>query len=242
MWRRAAGRGFPLPHRQGGGGRRLLQDDPVLTDQDLVLGIRPEFLDIADQSPWRGDLWRHAHRHGVHHQGAGGRLLLTGVIFGSSLFTIGEKVPVTVSGDNIMLFHPEERRLSPPAPWAVKRLSRRKYLLEGFLRRTCRQETRSEFGPRLRAPTPQGFSASRTTGGPWGSGRLELILISGSPRRLSQTRRRCNSGDRAVLGLLKAEVLHEIPQDGHLIGTAVMGTAGVYPYLTMGTPSLFSQV
>ena len=31
--------------------------------------------------------------------------LLTGVIFGSSLFTIGEKVPVTVSGDNIMLFH-----------------------------------------------------------------------------------------------------------------------------------------
>ena len=29
----------------------------------------------------------------------------SGVIFGSSLFTIGEKVPVTVSGDNIMLFH-----------------------------------------------------------------------------------------------------------------------------------------
>lgn len=34
-----------------------LQDDPVLTDQDLVLGIRPEFLDIADQSPLEGEIY-----------------------------------------------------------------------------------------------------------------------------------------------------------------------------------------
>ena len=83
-----------------------LQDDPVLTDQDLVLGIRPEFLDIADQSPREGEIY------GAMPTGMESTIkvrvddfLLTGVIFGSSLFTIGEKVPVTVSGDNIMLFH-----------------------------------------------------------------------------------------------------------------------------------------
>ena len=33
-----------------------------------------------------------------------GGYLLTGVVFGSSLFTIGAKVPVSVSGDQVMLF------------------------------------------------------------------------------------------------------------------------------------------
>ena len=83
-----------------------LQDDPVLTDQDLVLGIRPEFLDIADQSPLEGEIYG-AMPTGMEStiKVRVGDFLLTGVIFGSSLFTIGEKVPVTVSGDNIMLFH-----------------------------------------------------------------------------------------------------------------------------------------
>ena len=78
----------------------------MLTDKDLVLGIRPEFLDIADQSPLEGEIY------GAMPTGMESTIkvrvddfLLTGVIFGSSLFTIGEKVPVTVSGDNIMLFH-----------------------------------------------------------------------------------------------------------------------------------------
>ena len=30
--------------------------------------------------------------------------LLTGVIFGSSLFTIGTKVPLSIAGEHIMLF------------------------------------------------------------------------------------------------------------------------------------------
>lgn len=33
-----------------------------------------------------------------------GDFLLTGVIFGSSLFTIGTKVPLSVTGNQIMLF------------------------------------------------------------------------------------------------------------------------------------------
>ena len=82
-----------------------LQEEPVLTDADLVLGIRPEFLDIADSSALEGEIY------GAMPTGMESTIkvrvddfLLTGVIFGSSLFTIGAKVPLSISGDNIMLF------------------------------------------------------------------------------------------------------------------------------------------
>ena len=82
-----------------------LQDDPVLTNEDLVLGIRPEFLDIADQASLEGEIY------GAMPTGMESTIkvriddfLLTGVIFGSSLFTIGEKVPLSITGKNIMLF------------------------------------------------------------------------------------------------------------------------------------------
>ena len=82
-----------------------LQDDPVLTNEDLVLGIRPEFLDIADQASLEGEIY------GAMPTGMESTIkvriddfLLTGVIFGSSLFTIGEKVPLSITGENIMLF------------------------------------------------------------------------------------------------------------------------------------------
>ena len=82
-----------------------IQDDPVLTNEDLVLGIRPEFLDIDDRSTLEGDIY------GAMPTGMESTIkvrvddfLLTGVIFGSSAFTIGEKVPLSISGKNIMLF------------------------------------------------------------------------------------------------------------------------------------------
>ena len=82
-----------------------LQEDPVLTNEDLVLGIRPEFLDIVDQGSLEGEIY------GAMPTGMESTIkvrvddfLLTGVIFGSSLFTIGAKVPLSVSGDNILLF------------------------------------------------------------------------------------------------------------------------------------------
>ena len=82
-----------------------LRDDPVLTDTDLVLGIRPEFLDIADSSTLEGEIYG-AMPTGMEStiKVRVGEFLLTGVIFGSSLFTIGAKVPLSISGDNIMLF------------------------------------------------------------------------------------------------------------------------------------------
>ena len=82
-----------------------LREEPVLTNQDLVLGIRPEFLDIADDSCLEGEIY------GAMPTGMESTIkvriddfLLTGVIFGSSLFTIGTKAPLSISGQNIMLF------------------------------------------------------------------------------------------------------------------------------------------
>ena len=88
-----------------------LQEEPVLTDADLVLGIRPEFLDIADSSALEGEIYG-AMPTGMEStiKVRVGDFLLTGVIFGSSLFTIGAKVPLSISGDNIMLFDRQSGR------------------------------------------------------------------------------------------------------------------------------------
>ena len=82
-----------------------LQEEPVLTNEDLVLGIRPEFIDITDAGALDGEIY------GAMPTGMESTIkvriddfLLTGVVFGSTLFTIGTKTRVDISGDNIMLF------------------------------------------------------------------------------------------------------------------------------------------
>ena len=82
-----------------------LQEEPVLTNEDLVLGIRPEFIDITDAGALDGEIY------GAMPTGMESTIkvriddfLLTGVVFGSTLFTIGSKIKVDISGDNIMLF------------------------------------------------------------------------------------------------------------------------------------------
>ena len=82
-----------------------LQEEPVLTDEDLVLGIRPEFIDITDTGALDGEIY------GAMPTGMESTIkvriddfLLTGVVFGSTLFTIGSKIKVDISGGNIMLF------------------------------------------------------------------------------------------------------------------------------------------
>ena len=77
----------------------------MITDGDLVLGVRPEFLDISDPAGLQGEIYG-AMPTGMEStiKVRVGDFLLTGVVFGSSLFTIGAQVPVSVSGDNVMLF------------------------------------------------------------------------------------------------------------------------------------------
>ena len=88
-----------------------LQEEPVLTNQDLVLGVRPEFLDIEDSGSLDGDIY------GAMPTGMESTInvrvddfLLTGVVFGSTLFSLGAKVRLNISSDNIMLFDRQSGR------------------------------------------------------------------------------------------------------------------------------------
>ena len=82
-----------------------LQEAPVLTNEDFVLGIRPEFIDIVEDGALSGEIY------GAMPTGMEstikvriGDFLLTGVVFGSTLFTIGSRVHIDISGENVMLF------------------------------------------------------------------------------------------------------------------------------------------
>lgn len=82
-----------------------LQEEPVLTNEDLVLGIRPEFLNITSEAPLKGEIY------GAMPTGMESTIkvyvngfLLTGVVFGRSLFTIGEQHSISFTGHHIMLF------------------------------------------------------------------------------------------------------------------------------------------
>ena len=82
-----------------------IQDDPVLTNEDLVLGIRPEFIEISQTGGLDGEIY------GAMPTGMEstikirvGDYLLTGVVFGSTLFRLGTKVRVKTGSENIMLF------------------------------------------------------------------------------------------------------------------------------------------
>ena len=82
-----------------------MMEEPVLTNEDLVLGIRPELLHIDPEGALEGEIY------GAMPTGMEstikirlGNFLLTGVVFGNTLFKLGEKVRLSVSGDGIMLF------------------------------------------------------------------------------------------------------------------------------------------
>ena len=80
-------------------------EEPVLTNEDLVLGIRPELLQIDPNGALEGEIY------GAMPTGMEstikirvGNYLLTGVVFGNTLFKLGEKVRLSVSGEAVMLF------------------------------------------------------------------------------------------------------------------------------------------
>lgn len=81
-------------------------DEPVITNEDFVIGIRPEFIELDDNdSTVEGEIY------GVMPTGmestikiAVGNFLLTGVVFGSKLYKIGDRHKIAVAGDGILLF------------------------------------------------------------------------------------------------------------------------------------------
>lgn len=82
-----------------------IHEEPMLTNKDLVLGIRPEFLSITGGGNVECEIY------GAMPTGMEstvkvriGEYLLTGVVFGSTLFTIGSKHLLDITGSNVMLF------------------------------------------------------------------------------------------------------------------------------------------
>lgn len=82
-----------------------LKDNPVLTNEDLVIGVRPEYISIDEQGSLDGEIY------GAMPTGMESTIkvrvedfLLTGVVFGKTLFKIGSKVKLDFAGNNVMLF------------------------------------------------------------------------------------------------------------------------------------------
>ncbi|MCD8254447.1 MAG: ABC transporter ATP-binding protein [Oscillospiraceae bacterium] len=80
-------------------------DEPVLTNEDFVLGIRPEFITIDSSAGLPAEIY------GAMPTGMESTIklrvddfLLTGVVFGSTLCSRGDKSAIRFSGESIMLF------------------------------------------------------------------------------------------------------------------------------------------
>ena len=89
-----------------------LQEEPILTNEDLVLGIRPEFLNITSEAPLKGEIY------GAMPTGMEstiklriGDFLLTGVVFGNTAYKIGQEVKFEIGGEDILLFDRKSGKL-----------------------------------------------------------------------------------------------------------------------------------
>lgn len=94
---------YPISRIDEGG--YSTEDEPEVTDEDFVLGIRPEDVCFSDQDGIDGEIY------GVMPTGmestikvAVGNYLLTSVVFGNSVYIIGEKRKIRIEGSNILLF------------------------------------------------------------------------------------------------------------------------------------------
>jgi len=95
-------------------------EDVTWSDNDFVLGVRPEFIHIADEG-------LDAEIYSSMPTGMEttvrvniGNYLLTGVVFGSAVYTIGQKVKVRVDSDAIMLFSRKNGRIIAEGTLALR--------------------------------------------------------------------------------------------------------------------------
>ena len=77
----------------------------AMTDDDYVIGVRPEMVQICDDGGLEGEIYS-AMPTGMETtvRVKIGNYLLTGVVFGGVTYDIGEKVRVSLKGNGIMLF------------------------------------------------------------------------------------------------------------------------------------------
>ncbi|MBR4831713.1 MAG: ABC transporter ATP-binding protein [Butyrivibrio sp.] len=89
-----------------------IMDEPVITDEDFVIGIRPEAIDIDPNGKINTTVY------GAMPTGMEstlklriGEYLLTGVIFGGVIYNIGQEEKISINGKDILLFDRRSGRL-----------------------------------------------------------------------------------------------------------------------------------
>ncbi len=87
-------------------------EDAEPTNEDFVLGVRPEFIHIVDDDGVDSVVYG-AMPTGMEStvKVAVGNYLLTSVIFGGVIYKIGDKKKIRIDGDNVMLFDRKSGRL-----------------------------------------------------------------------------------------------------------------------------------
>ncbi|SFO34837.1 ABC transporter [Pseudobutyrivibrio sp. UC1225] len=87
-------------------------EDPIITDEDFVLGIRPEAINIDENGSVETEIY------GAMPTGMEstlklriGEYLLTSVIFGGVIYQIGQKEKINIAGKDILLFDRKSGRL-----------------------------------------------------------------------------------------------------------------------------------
>ena len=80
-------------------------DEVAYTDDDYVIGIRPEFVEISKDAKFEGEVYS-SMPTGMETtvRVAIGNYLLTGVMFGGVVYKLGDKVKVGFKGNNAILF------------------------------------------------------------------------------------------------------------------------------------------
>ncbi|NLV37245.1 MAG: ABC transporter ATP-binding protein [Clostridiaceae bacterium] len=82
-----------------------IDDESIVTDNDFVIGIRPEFIKIGDQCSLEGEIYSSMPTGmEITVKIRIGQFLLTAVVFGGVLYEIGQRVKIDFEGDGIMLF------------------------------------------------------------------------------------------------------------------------------------------
>jgi len=89
-----------------------LSEECAITNEDFVIGIRPEFMNISDTGSIEGEIYS-AMPTGMETMVKVriGNYLFTGVVFGGVLYQIGQQIKLDFNGDNIVLFSRKNGKL-----------------------------------------------------------------------------------------------------------------------------------
>lgn len=102
-----------------------LENEEIITDEDYVIGVRPEMINIHENGSFEGIIY------GVMPTGMEstikirvGDYLLTAVIFGSYIYQIGENIKFDIDSDKVLLYDRKSGRYITSGSIKVKQTSK----------------------------------------------------------------------------------------------------------------------